>query len=141
MLYSTYTSVWCNDGGQNEPGIHEHPCGAVEQTAQFYQDLLGLRRARDFGWFILLADDALPGFELGILDKDHEIVPKTGAQAFSGVLLTFVVTDVEATFRQAVALGAEVVESPRDMPYGQRRFIVRDPAGTLVDVSAPIRPD
>jgi predicted enzyme related to lactoylglutathione lyase len=109
--------------------------------AQFYQNLLGLRRAGDFGWFILLADDALPGFELGILDKDHEVAPKTGSDASAGVLLTFVVADVAAIHRQAVALGVKVVEPPRDMPYGQRRLILRDPAGTLVDISAPIRPN
>jgi hypothetical protein len=63
---------------------------------------------------------------------------RVGSQA-NGVLPTFVVADVEAAHGQAVAMAAEVVEPPRDMPYGQRRLLLRDPAGVLVDVSAPIR--
>ncbi|MCU0829611.1 MAG: VOC family protein [Tabrizicola sp.] len=111
----------------------------VDGTAQFYQDLLGLRRAGDFGWFVLLADDDLPGFELGILDRDHETLPRQEAPQPAGVLLTFVVADVEAVHRQALAMAAAIIEAPRDMAYGQRRLLLRDPAGTLVDVSAPIR--
>jgi len=32
----------------------------VAATAQFYQDLLGMRRAGDFGWFVLLSHAEMP---------------------------------------------------------------------------------
>jgi uncharacterized glyoxalase superfamily protein PhnB len=54
-------------------------------------------------------------------------------------VLTFVVNDVEATYRQATAIKAEIMQQPTDLPYGQRRLMLRDPAGTAVDISSPIR--
>ena len=35
---------------------------------------------------------------------------------------------------------AESVEPPRDIPYGQRRMLIRSPDGALIDISAPAAP-
>ena len=113
-------------------------CDDVDTTAQFYQDLLGLKRNGDFGWFVLLGSERLPGFELGILNRNHETVPKAEAQVPQGVILTFVVDDVEAAFARAKAMDADIIEGPTDLPYGQRRVLIRDPSGVVVDVSAPV---
>jgi len=37
--------------------------------------------------------------------------------------------DVDALFDRACAAGAEVIETPADQVYGERRFSVRDPEG------------
>jgi predicted enzyme related to lactoylglutathione lyase len=110
----------------------------VSATAQFYEDLLDMKRAGDFGWFVILSHDDMPGFELGVLDRNHETIP-TGVTANpSGVVLTFVVTSLEDVHSQAISMNAEVIEGPTDLPYGQRRLMLRDPAGTAVDISSPI---
>lgn len=114
-------------------------CDDVAQTAQFYQDLLGMKRTGDFGWFIILSHDDMPGFELGVLAQDHETILAGVSGHPAGAILTFVVKDVEAIFRQADAMKAEILQKPTDLPYGQRRLMLRDPAGTPVDVSSPIR--
>ncbi|MBA83147.1 VOC family protein [Thalassobius sp. S69A] len=110
----------------------------VTATAQFYEQLLGMSRTGDFGWFVILAHEEMPGFELGILDRNHDTIPKGVAAAPSGVILTFVVASVENVQRQAIAMQAEIIEGPTDLSYGQRRLMLRDPAGTAVDISAPI---
>lgn len=110
----------------------------VETTAKFYEDLLGMKRTGDFGWFILLSHDDLPGFELGVLYRHHETVPGTVASRPSGAILTFVVPSVQHIETTAIAMNAEILDGPTDLPYGQRRLLLRDPAGTTVDVSAPI---
>jgi predicted enzyme related to lactoylglutathione lyase len=114
-------------------------CSNVAQTAQFYQDLLGMKRAGDFGWFIVLSHDDMPGFEMGVLKQDHETIPPEVSSRPAGAILTFVVDDVEAMYRQATAMKADIIQEPTDLPYGQRRLMLRDPAGTVVDVSSPIR--
>ena len=43
--------------------------------------------------------------------------------------------DLDGTFEQLVARGAEVVQEPTDQPYGIRDCAVRDPAGTLLRIS------
>lgn len=45
------------------------------------------------------------------------------------------VEDVDATFERAVERGAEPLESPRDMPYGDRRAMFRDAWGNLWQVA------
>jgi PhnB protein len=41
------------------------------------------------------------------------------------------VADTDATYRRAVKAGAAAVEEPVDMPYGDRRAMVRDAWGNL----------
>lgn len=110
----------------------------VDRTARFYQDLFGMTRHYDSDWFVILTHPERPGFELGILDRSNEIVPSACAGSPSGVIVTFVVNDVRACHERAMAMQAHIVEPPTDMPYGQCRMLVRDPDGTVVDVSAPI---
>jgi len=112
-------------------------CADVEQTAKFYQSLLGLKRHGDFGWFIILTHDDMPGYEFGLLQRTHSSVPTGMADAPKGVLLTFVVDDVLEAYERAQKIDAKIVEPPTEMPYGQTRLLLQDPEGTLVDISAP----
>jgi len=107
-------------------------------TVQFYEELLELKVTHNFGWFAVLGHPAMPKWEFGVLDKTHDTAPRS--EASGGVILTFVVDDVEAVFDKAEALGVPIIAPPTDMPYGQRRLLIRDPAGTLLDISALIMP-
>lgn len=109
-------------------------------TAAFYMSILGMDKHADFGWFIILTHKDMPSLEFGILDRDHESVPEEGRATPSGVVLTFVVDDLGACHKRAEELGATIVEPPTDMDYGQRRLLLRDPEGTLVDISSPVAP-
>jgi len=111
----------------------------VDGTAQFYQILLGMRRTGDFGWFVVLSHEDLPGFEMGVLDGNHGTIPSGISASPPGCILTFVVNDVEDVYAQAISMEAEIIQEPTDLPYGQRRLMLRDPAGCAVDVSSPIR--
>ncbi|MEO0996934.1 MAG: VOC family protein [Pseudomonadota bacterium] len=110
---------------------------SVSPVAEFYERTFGMRRHFDSDWFVLLVHDDLPGHEYGILQRDADIVPEHARTAFGGCLITFVVADCREAFARAEQYGAEVVEPPRLMPYGQLRALVRDPAGTLIDISSP----
>jgi len=112
----------------------------VSATATFYEELLGMRRHFDSNWFVILAHDNIEGLELGILQRNHEIVPEAVQAAPAGVMITFVVDDCDAVHERALKQGALVVETPVDMPYGQRRMLLKDPDGTVVDISAPTAP-
>jgi PhnB protein len=45
------------------------------------------------------------------------------------------VDDAEVTYQRAVEAGAEVLEEPRDTPYGDRRAMFRDPFGNVYQVA------
>lgn len=107
----------------------------------FYTQLFDMKVAFESDWFVHLQSTQNPGLELGLLRQDHEIVPALVRSAPTGVLLTFVVEDVDALFEACQARGVEIVEGPRDLFYGQRRMLLRDPEGTWLDVSSEGTPD
>ena len=111
--------------------------GDVQKTSAFYENLLGMTRHFDSDWFVILTHEGIEGLEFGILQRDHAIVPPDIRAAPAGIIITFVVTDCDEVYRRAVAAKASVVEPPTDMAYGQRRMLLRDPDGTVLDVSAP----
>ena len=43
--------------------------------------------------------------------------------------------DLDATFEQVRASGAEILEEPADRPWGARDCAVRDPSGNLVRIA------
>jgi catechol 2,3-dioxygenase-like lactoylglutathione lyase family enzyme len=114
-------------------------CADVKKSATFYEAILGMTRHGDFGWFTILTHPDMPHLEFGLLDRKHQTVPAGSGGRPGGILLTFVVDDPDDVADKAAAHGAEIVEPARDMPYGQRRIVLRDLDGMLVDISCPIR--
>jgi uncharacterized glyoxalase superfamily protein PhnB len=45
------------------------------------------------------------------------------------------VADTDATFLRALSAGGESIEEPRDMHYGDRRAMVRDPGGNTWQIA------
>ena len=45
------------------------------------------------------------------------------------------VDDIDATYRHAVEAGAVSLEEPQDMPYGDRRAMVKDPGGNIWQIA------
>ena len=110
----------------------------VADTAAFYEQVLGMTRQFSSDWFVNLVDPDNSSLELGILKRSHDIVPAEARQAPAGVILTFVVDDCHIVHRRAIDATAVIVEAPCEMPYGQLRMILRDPAGTFIDISSPV---
>lgn len=108
-------------------------------TRDFYVGLLGFEVSFDSDWFVLLtAADSRAS--IGVMQRDHELVPEQIRGNATGMYLTVVVDDVEQSFARAKELGVPIIEEPTDLFYGQRRMLVTDPDGVLVDVSSPIAP-
>jgi PhnB protein len=45
------------------------------------------------------------------------------------------VDDIDATYQRALDAGAESLEAPQDMPYGDRRGMVKDPCGNIWQIA------
>lgn len=106
-------------------------------SKNFYTKLFDLEVDFDSDWFVhLMSKDKK--LELGIIDRSNELVPKAYRNAPNGFYLTFVVNNADELFEIAKSESFEVLEEPNDTFYGQRRMLLKDPDGTLVDVSSPI---
>ena len=106
-------------------------------SKEFYCTLFQLKVNFDSDWFIQLIDEKT-GLELGLIKRTHEIVPSEYQLSPQGFYLTFVVEDVEPIYTLAQQEQFMIVKAPHDTFYGQRRLLLKDPDGALVDVSAPI---
>lgn len=119
------------------------------ESKNFYTKLLGFEVMYQSDWYIQLvaplepdsaagsAAPAAPTIEVGIIQRDHELVPARYQAAPTGMYVTFVVKDVDTVYAVALELGLEILQPPRNEFYGQRRFLTLDPNGCLIDVSSP----
>ena len=100
------------------PDLH---CPDVPAARAFYADVLGMEVAMDLGWIVTLRSPGQP-------------VAQVTLQGEGGPHLTIEVDDVDAAYDAARRAGHEIVRPLADEEWGVRRFFVRDPAGTVVNV-------
>lgn len=113
-------------------------CGVITPHLQacraFYVDLFGCQVVFDSDWFVLLA---LGGGELGLLAPGHDDQAGAFQQPLEegrGIWVAIDVEDVDGEYRRLQAAGVRIEVPLRDEPWGDRHFVIRDPAGIAVDV-------
>jgi uncharacterized glyoxalase superfamily protein PhnB len=94
------------------------------ETRDFLVDLLGFEVAMDLGWVVTLAAPANPTAQVNIIGSDDMAAPGMSVE----------VTDVDAVHAKAVEQGLEIAYPLRDEEWGVRRFMLREPSGTIVNV-------
>ena len=94
------------------------------ETRRFFVDLLGFEVAMDLGWIVTVASPADPSVQVSIIGNDDPAAPG----------ISVGVADVDAVHARAVEQGLEVVYPLRDEEWGVRRFMLREPSGTVVNV-------
>jgi predicted enzyme related to lactoylglutathione lyase len=97
----------------------------------FWEGVFELDVAMDMGWIATLASPANPSAQVSIFERRAE----EGRDPFVSVE----VTDVDAVHARVLERGFEVVYPLRDEDWGVRRFMVRDPAGRVVNVLSHAR--
>lgn len=60
------------------------------------------------------------------------------ARANRTVALDFLVDDVDATYQALQSVVGVFVNTPTDMPWGNRSLLVRDPDGNLINFFTPV---
>ena len=63
------------------------------------------------------------------------LVSAEGERELFPAFLYIYVADADATYRRALDCGATSVEKPANMPYGDRRAMVRDPFGNVFQIA------
>ena len=94
------------------------------ETRDFFVELLGFEVAMDVGWITTVASPTNPSVQVNIIGNDDMAAPG----------ISVGVADVDAVHAKAVEQGLEIVYPLRDEAWGVRRFMLREPSGTLVNV-------
>ena len=119
----------------------------LQEIRDFYSHHFGFHVVFEADWYVQLhapRGDNAPPIELAFMLPHLESQPSPLHAGFAGagVILTLDVEDVDAVHAQLTEAGVlqEVVIGLRDEPWGQRHFLFRDPAGTLLDIVQLIPP-
>ena len=121
---------------------HNDPDAALA----FYRDILGFEVRNDVGYqgmrWLTVGPPGQPvsivlhppAADPGITDDERRTIEEMMAKGtFAG--LNLATKDLDGTFDQLQASGAEVVQEPTEQPYGVRDCAFRDPAGNLLRIA------
>jgi uncharacterized glyoxalase superfamily protein PhnB len=121
---------------------HDDPDAALA----FYRDTLGFEVHNDVGyegmrWITVGPPDQPgmsivlhpPGADPGITDDERRTIAEMMAKG-TYASINLATKDLDGTFEQVQARGAEIVQEPIDQPYGIRDCAVRDPAGNMIRI-------
>ena len=117
-----------------------------DASLAFYRDTLGFEVRGDVGYggmrWITVGPADQPGTSIvleppatdpSVSDDERATIAALMAKgSYARILLA--TADLERTFEQVKASGAEVVQEPTEQPYGIRDCAFRDPAGNMIRI-------
>ncbi len=122
------------------------PYTDANASLAFYRDVLGfeVRNHVEYGgmhWITVgpvnQPDTSIviapPDADPGITDAERQMIAEMMAKG-TWATLVLATTDLDATFAQLEANGAEIMQEPVDQDYGIRDCAVRDPAGNTLRI-------
>ncbi|TCM79908.1 VOC family protein [Rhizobium sp. BK068] len=95
-------------------------------ASAFYRDILGLDLLMDHGWIATYGSSQQMSVQVSFASEGGAGTPIPG--------LSIEVDDVDEAYAAMRTAGFEICYGPADEPWGIRRFYVRDPFGTLVNI-------
>lgn len=107
-----------------------------KECAEFYTKNFGFTAVFEENWYVHLLHKK-SGAELGFMTPNSDSQPKQLHAGFSsgGMVYSFEVKDAKSEYeRLSDKSEVEIILELKDEPWGQRHFIVHDPAGVYVDV-------
>ena len=110
----------------------------MQAARRFYEGVLGLEiRQIAYDWFIGYWISDKHEMTLCISSSSDERA--TWGAGGKGVVIDFVVADVDETYARLVELGVAFVEPPTDKPWGLRHASLLDPAGYTLTILSYLR--
>ncbi|MFV3307810.1 VOC family protein [Pseudomonas sp. NY15181] len=100
--------------------------GKPAEVARFYRELFDLQVVMDHGWLLTLASGASAPAQLSLASEGGSGAPVPD--------LSIEVDNLDEVHKRALAAGHEIAYALTVEPWGVRRFFLRDPLGTLVNV-------
>lgn len=108
----------------------------LNECSDYYVKYFNFKVVFKEDWYVHLVHEE-SGAELGFMKPNTQTQPKQLQVGFSGkgMVYSFEVTDAKEEFERLKRIPQiDVLLELKDEPWGQRHFIVRDPACIYVDV-------
>jgi catechol 2,3-dioxygenase-like lactoylglutathione lyase family enzyme len=113
----------------------------LNEARDFYVTHFAMHLIFQASWVVMLGRPGSREICLGFMATNHPTSPP-GPEAFDGrgMIVTIAVADAAQAHAALRRQGAPIYYELCDEPWGQRHFMTRDPAGTIVDVVEQIEP-
>ncbi len=104
------------------------------ETKDFYTNLFGFEVVFEADWYIHMKHTS--GVEVAVMLPNLQNQPTFlhGGYVGNGVVYSLEVDDARAEYERLKGLGASFVLDIKDEEWGQRHFMMKDPAGVSIDV-------
>jgi catechol 2,3-dioxygenase-like lactoylglutathione lyase family enzyme len=114
-----------------------------QEMRDWYRRHLGFSVGLEVDWVVFLTSPGARSFGVCFMREglEHQLPQFRRRMAGDALVLTLEVEDARQALQEVEATGLAPQVSLRDEPWGQRHFMLRDPAGVWVDVVQPIDPD
>jgi len=107
----------------------------VDACRDYYKTYFAAKAIFDCGWYVILKINQ-GGPELCFIQPQENMPVFDG----KGVMLNFIVDDVDTEYSRLTSAGLEVAMPLEDHPWGDRGFSVLDPIGNSVYIYSPREP-
>lgn len=122
-----WEAVWSYTPGMSVKRIKPNiQSDRFDESRTFYRDVVGLEEQGGLDWILFFGTERRE-VQLSVMRLDI----KAGVHPE----ISIEVDDVDAVFNRAVEAGADIVYPLTDEDWGLRRFFVRDPNGTVINVT------
>ena len=113
----------------------------LKASRDFFVERFGMTVLFEANWVAILSSKPDGSIALGLMSADHPSRPP-GPETFDGqgMIITVQVDDAAAAYTRLKAGGAPIEHPLQDEPWGQKRFMTRDPSGIRIDVVEHIEP-
>ena len=108
----------------------------LDALKQFYESVFGFNAVFYDADFYLHLVSPNNGVQLGFMVANHENQPAFlhARMVTEGYVISLEVSDAHKAYQQAKDLALDVVMPLKDELWGQRHFIIQDPAGFKLDI-------
>lgn len=96
----------------------------LQESKEFYMKHFGFKLVYESSWYIELLS---PSLEVGV---SFTLPQREEGEFFNGkgLILSFEVDDVDAEYERLKQAGLNIYQELQDKPWGERSFVVDDPA-------------
>lgn len=110
----------------------------IKEKSDFFMTLFDFRETFVSDWYISLESE---GFELALIDVNHETIPDVYRKECQGIIINIEVDNVDNLYSSIVKNeNMTLLSEIRSEDFGQRHFIVESPSKIMVDIIQVIPP-
>jgi len=113
---------------------------ALSESRSFFIKYFELPIIFEANWIVVFGHEST-GPILGLMSSDHPSTPP-GPETFTGLgaIFTIQLSDVAVAYKKCKAENAPITYALADEPWGQRRFMMKDPSGIQIDIVQQTEP-